>query len=67
MDASSQTNMQQTCKMPISSLHQKAMVVQLSPMCGTSPTTGRYVVLVGRVGGTDDTTFRNFNYAAQEA
>ena len=29
------------------------------------PTTGAVRGLVGRVGGTSDTTFRNFNYATQ--
>ena len=66
MDANSQANMQQTYEntylFPTSesdgSTAQSASVA-------LDPTTGAVRGLVGRVGGTSDTTFRNFNYATQ--
>ena len=66
MDANSQANMQQTYEntylFPTSesdgSTAQSASVA-------LDPSTGAVRGLVGRVGGTSDTTFRNFNYATQ--
>ena len=53
-------------KIPISSLHQKVMVVQPSQLVWhLIQQLELSAGLVGRVGGTSNTTFRNFNYATQ--
>ena len=66
MDANSQANMQQT--------YENSYLFPTSESDGSTaqsasvaldPSTGAVRGLVGRVGGTGDTTFRNFNYATQ--